>query len=225
MVGTTRGYGFAGLVGGLISSTAVTLTFARQSRAEPEAAMGLATGVIAACTILLLRVMAVTFVLNPATGVGAGSVSRPALRRRRAAHRVRILRRQPPTPAAAKPPHGRTRKVPLRLMSAIRLAVLFQGSLMALDLVRSRVRGSGVLPLAALLGFTDMDALTVAMAKLRPAAEMAALGAQAITVGLLSNTVLKLGLAVGLGTSEFRRSAGAGLLLLGAATLLALLFL
>jgi uncharacterized membrane protein (DUF4010 family) len=96
---------------------------------------------------------------------------------------------------------------------------------MAVDWVRAQFGDPGILPLAALLGLTDMDALTVSMTRLRPAAEMAAIGAQAIGVGLLSNTVLKLGLAVGLGTREFRRSAGAGLALLGAATLVGLLLL
>ena len=96
---------------------------------------------------------------------------------------------------------------------------------MAVDWVRAQFGDPGVLPLSALLGLTDMDALTVTMARLKPAAEMAALGAQAIAVGLLSNTVLKLGLAMGLGTREFRRSAGAGLALLGVATLVGLLFL
>ena len=64
-IGAERGYGIAGMLGGLVSSTAVTLSFSRQSRLTPEYARGLALGVIAACTVLLPRVLTVTLVLNP----------------------------------------------------------------------------------------------------------------------------------------------------------------
>ncbi len=222
-VGMKRGYGIAGLVGGLISSTAVTLSFARRSRNEPEASAGLAAGVLGACTVLMVRVAAVTFALNPATGLalvpylvlplGVGLLLMS-----------RAFRREPTEAEKLDAPLA-TPESPLRLLSAIRLAVLFQGSLMALEWVQGRFGSPGVVPLAALLGLTDMDALTVTMARLQPPGEMAALGALAIGVGLLSNTVMKLGLAVGLGTREFRRSAGVGLLLLAVATLLGLLVL
>ena len=220
-VGVSRGYGYAGLLGGLVSSTAVTLTFSRRSRAEPEAAAGLASGVLGACTVLIVRVAIVTFILNPATGwallpylvlplaVGAALVLR--------GFRSGIVQG-----VSTEAPMARAVN-PLRLGSAIPMAVLFQVSLMALSWVRTQFGDPGVLPLAALLGFTDMDALTISMAKLRPAADMAALGAQAIAVGLLSNTALKFGLAVGLGEKAYRWSAGTGLVLLGAATLLGLL--
>jgi len=222
-VGMTRGYGFAGMVGGLVSSTAVTLTFARQSRTEPEASLGLATGALAASTVLILRLAVVTLVLNPATALAlwpylllplvvGGLWTARALRKPPAA--TEITKERLPAPES-----------PLRLWSAIRMAVLFQVSMMAVDWVRAQFGDPGVLPLAALLGLTDMDALTVSMTRLQPAVEMAGLGAKAIAVGMLSNTVLKLGLAVGLGTREFRRLAGAGLALLGAATLVGLLLL
>ncbi len=46
----------------------------------------------------------------------------------------------------------------------------------------------------------------------------AQLAAQAITVGILSNTLLKLGLALGFGAGSFRWRAAAGLTALAAAT-------
>jgi len=61
------------------------------------------------------------------------------------------------------------------------------------------------------------------MARLGTDGDAVRLAAEAILVGLLSNTVLKFFVAVGLGTARFRRLAGAGLAWLAAATLLALL--
>ncbi|MEQ1854728.1 MAG: DUF4010 domain-containing protein, partial [Chthoniobacteraceae bacterium] len=50
--------------GGLISSTAVTLTFSRQSRDQPKRAASLALGVIGACTVLLPRLFGLTVALE-----------------------------------------------------------------------------------------------------------------------------------------------------------------
>jgi uncharacterized membrane protein (DUF4010 family) len=223
VVGATRGYGVAGLAGGLVSSTAVTLTFARQSRVEPELGIGLAAGVVGACTVLLVRVGVVTFALNAAAGwallpyLALPLVTGVLL----TAWALRAGRPEEGRPEASVPPTAS----PLNLGSAVRMAVAFQLSLMALDWVRARFGEPGVLPLAGLLGLTDMDALTISMAKLEPREAMAGLAAQAIAVGLLSNTVLKLVLSVGLGAPGFRARAGAGLAFLGAATLLALVLL
>src|SRR6185436_11584470 len=62
--GATQGYPLAGLLGGLISSTNVTFTFARLSRRERELSGPLAVGTIAACTMLFPRVLVATCVLN-----------------------------------------------------------------------------------------------------------------------------------------------------------------
>lgn len=222
-VGVARGYGYAGLAGGLASSTAVALSFARRSRLEPAASIGLAAGVVGACTVLLLRVAVLTFVLNPMAGralvpivllpLGVGLLVMAW------AFRSGMPSGDHPE-APMVPPTS-----PLRLGSAVRMALAFQVALMALEWVRSQFGDPGVLPLAALLGLTDMDALTVSMARLEPMRETARLAAQAIGVGLVSNTVLKLALVVGLGASAFRRRAGVGLALLGAATVLALVIL
>src|SRR5262245_50662714 len=66
MLGPAQGYALAGLLGGLVSSTNVTLTFARLSRRERSLAGPLALGTIAACTMLFPRVLVAAAVLRPA---------------------------------------------------------------------------------------------------------------------------------------------------------------
>ena len=56
------------------------------------------------------------------------------------------------------------------------------------------------------------------MTRLGGGAEAVALGARAIAIGILSNTVLKLALVLILGRGEFRRIAGLGLVALGVAS-------
>jgi uncharacterized membrane protein (DUF4010 family) len=218
-VGPERGYGVTGLLGGLLSSTAVTFQFSRQSREDPSSATGLAVGVVGASTVLIPRVLILSLILNaqvaaallpyllPMALVGAALVAN-AFRRQWGEVRD----------------DGRTNEVesPLRLASAIRLAIALQLSLMAIDYVSENLGQYGVLASAAVLGLTDMDALTLSMNRLGDDSSQVALAARAIAVGVIANGVLKLGLTVGLGGPGFRKLAGLGQVAMLAATIGAL---
>jgi hypothetical protein len=67
-----------------------------------------------------------------------------------------------------------------------------------------------------------MDALTLSMNRLGTTPELISLGARAIAVGIIANSVLKLGLVLTLGATPFRLRAGGGLALLTAASVLTL---
>ena len=64
-MGPTRGYGLTGLLGGVVSSTAVTLQFSRLSRMDGKASTALSVGVVAACTVVPVRVALICGALNP----------------------------------------------------------------------------------------------------------------------------------------------------------------
>jgi uncharacterized membrane protein (DUF4010 family) len=218
-VGADRGYGVAGMLGGLVSSTAVTLSYSRQSRVTPKYERGLALGVIAACTILLPRVLTVTLVLSPPVAwqlvpfVIAPVVVGGCLL-------AFVLLRNHPAPAEEE---ERSTGNPLRLGAAIQMALAFQVILLAVPAAERLWGAGGVLGSAAVLGLTDMDALTYSMSRFGATTGDAPLAARAIAIGLLSNTVLKLGLALGLGAPGFRRSAGVGLLAFAVSLLAGLL--
>jgi uncharacterized membrane protein (DUF4010 family) len=113
-------------------------------------------------------------------------------------------------------------KNPLRLTSAIRMALAFQASLMLISYASTTVGQSGVLASAALLGLTDMDALTMSMNRLGTTPDLVTLSARAIAIGVLGNGALKVALALGLGGPGYRRLAAGGLMaitLIGAAAL------
>jgi uncharacterized membrane protein (DUF4010 family) len=105
------------------------------------------------------------------------------------------------------------------------MAVLFQAVLMAVHLVGSVWGQSGVFTSAAVLGLTDVDALTMSMARGVAASQSEAVAATAIAVGVLANTAMKLGLAIFLGAPRFRTIAGGSLALMLVAAGGALLFL
>ncbi len=214
--GDRHGYGLVGMLGGLISSTAVTLDFSRRSRSDPTNAASLASGVIGACTVLIPRVLVVSAVLNAAVSLALLPFVLPA-----ALIGALIVGRDwrsgDADPNGGVAPPGS----PLRLSMAIKMALLFQVAMLAIDFVRARWAAPGLYATAAALGLTDVDALTVAMS--RPSAPIPAeLAARAIAVGIFANTVFKFVLAQALGTSTFRRTTALGLGALGAAIALAL---
>jgi uncharacterized membrane protein (DUF4010 family) len=116
-------------------------------------------------------------------------------------------------------PEGRS---PLRLGSAILLAVGFQAVLMAMTFVRDQFGVTGVLWSSALLGLTDVDALSLAMSRLAGEPGRVALAATAVSIGVLANSLLKSAIVLTVGAGEFRRRAGLGLLALVAASALGL---
>ena len=216
LVGPGRGFLAAGLLGGLISSTNVTFTFARTSRGEPEHERALAAGTVGANTMLFPRVLLATAVLNAAVVWRlALYFAAPALL---GALILAIGMRRSERPPAAEP----APRNPLQLTAALQMAVLFQIVLMAVHVARERWGASGVFTAAAVLGLTDVDALTVSMAKDVASALSPAIAATAIAVGVLSNTVLKIVLALSFGSRGFRRVAAGSLAVMLAALALAL---
>jgi uncharacterized membrane protein (DUF4010 family) len=211
--GDTRGYGVTGLLGGLVSSTAVTLTFSRHSRREPGLGTALAVGVLAACTVLLLRVAVVTTVLQPSVTLSLSLYLAPALLVGAVFVWLAVARSRG-EPATSAPPHPTS---PLGLWSSLKMAVAFQLVLTALPLVQHWWGTPGVLASAVLLGATDMDALTFSMCRLAADGGAPGLAAEAIALGILSNTAVKLGMTLILGSAGFRRRAAPGLAALAVA--------
>jgi uncharacterized membrane protein (DUF4010 family) len=211
LLGADQGYRITGLLGGLVSSTAVTVTYARLSKSESGLGRSLGQGVIGACVVLIPRVLIVSALLNadvarsvvllllPSAVIGAGILTVMWIRSPADHHGV-------PEPARS----------PLDLWTAIRMAVLFQLAISLLAFVSERAGAKGVYGAAAALGLTDVDALTVSMS--RTAAQVTTqVAARAIAIGIISNTVLKLGVAGFVGKGRFRRVTfiGLGGLLLG----------
>ena len=221
VIGETRGLGVTGLLGGLVSSTAVSLTFSRRSRAEPHLALPLALGVVAACTVLVPRLLVISAMLRPAVAtaavpvlvlpflVGVSLIAFVMWRERET--------RVPPTasdvPLAPTSGHN-----PLAFASSLQMALAFQVVLFAIAWVQQAVGTTGVLLSATLLGLTDMDALTVSMTRYGADPANVRVAATAIGIGVLSNTMLKLALVVTIGAPRFRARVAVGLLALAAAT-------
>ncbi len=226
--GAGRGYLLTGLLGGVISSTAVTFGFARYSRQYATAGAALASGVIAACTVLVPRVLVISAVLNPAVGAQLLPYLVPAALI--GAAFVALAWRfgnkwetgsEGAAPVAWLDP---SEKNPLRLWMAIRLAIIFQVSIMAITFVRDMWAVKGLYGTAVVLGLTDVDALTVSMST-RSTQIIPMIAARAIAIGILANTVVKLAISIVVGSSRYRLIAAGGLVAMALAIAAALALL
>ena len=214
--GADRGYKLTGLLAGLVSSTSATLTFGRQSRSEPDLATPLAIGTVAACTMMFPRVLVALLVLNVDVARAALPYAAPPLIL--GACVLGFLRRGQPAPI------GRSElSNPLQLGPALQMAVTFQVVLLAVTWTRQQFGAGGLLASGAVLGLTDVDALTISMAKSALDGVTAHIAAQAIAIGMLVNCVLKSVVAVTLGARPFGRLVGATNAAMAAAIGIALL--
>jgi uncharacterized membrane protein (DUF4010 family) len=210
-LGAGRGTLLTGLFGGLVSSTAVTLSFARRSRDEPGASGVLAAGLLVAWAVMFARVVGIVAAVHaplvaplllPFGVMGAVTLAAAAL------FYVRAGRGHAAADVA----------VPLRnpfsLRSAVYFALLFAVVLLAVAIARDRVPAQGFYGLAALAGLTDVDAITLSMATYARGGGEAVTAANAITIAALSNTLVKLGIVVSAGAAALRtRTLGASIAL------------
>ncbi|RIL00013.1 MAG: hypothetical protein DCC71_19365 [Proteobacteria bacterium] len=222
-LGSGRGVPVTGLLGGLVSSTAVTLTFARRSREAPDDASfsaALAAGILAAWSVMFVRIGVTVAVLHaPLLGslaiplaalAGVGGVAAAVAYRR------------------ADDADGKAGEIALRnpfsLRSAMRFAALFAAVLLVAKIAEQHAGARGVYVVAALSGLTDVDAITLSMASgARGGGIAGATATAAIVIAALTNTAVKLGLVVALAGADLRRRVATAAAALAAAALVALL--
>ena len=204
MLGPSRGTAVTGLTGGLVSSTAVTLSFAKRSREEGGGSVNaLAAGLLLAWTVMSVRVVVLVSVVHaplvrpllvPFAAMTVATLVPVAL----------LLRRKGEDPAEGAR-HVELRN-PFSLTSAVTFGLLFAAVLLVVAGVRRYFPGEGYYVVAALAGLTDVDAITLSMASLaRDGGTDAATAAGAIVVAALANTLVKCGIIVGTAAVALRR--------------------
>jgi uncharacterized membrane protein (DUF4010 family) len=214
-VGPQHGVILSGLLGGVVSSTSVTLTFARESRAVGAPRLALAGGVTGACTVMLVRVLAASTVLNPALAAGLPRYLGPAFVAGASVvlivWRANTAATQPPAPGS-----------PLQLRTALQMTAMFQVVLFAILAVQRSWGSEALVATSAFVGLTDLDALTLSLARSTTSPDALPLATVALAAGVLSNTVLKLVVAVVVGRGSFRTASAGALAVMGAAIVVSL---
>jgi uncharacterized membrane protein (DUF4010 family) len=195
-LGPARGTALTGLTGGLVSSTAVTLSFAREARDNPQNVAALACGILLAWAVMFLRVIVLVAVVNrkllpeiliPFLLMGLTSGGYAAF----------LYFRDSSVDGTA--PKGEVEiENPFSLTAAAKFAALFAVVLLAVKIVQEHFPPSGLYAVAALAGLTDVDAITLSMSEFAQSGE-ARVAVIAIVIASLSNTIVKCGMGFVLG--------------------------
>lgn len=205
-LGANRGAAVTGLSGGLVSSTAVTLSFAKRSREEKSTALSsaLAAGILIAWCVMCVRVVVEVLVVNRAmvTAVAVPFAAMAVSAIAAAWVFYRASRKGQTADGVV------TRDVPLKnpfsLTEAAKFAVFFVLVMLIVKVVQERFQGQGMYVLAALAGTTEVDAITLSMAEYGKTGDVA-VATTAIVIAALSNTAVKCGLVLSLGGPALRR--------------------
>jgi uncharacterized membrane protein (DUF4010 family) len=191
VMGAGRGLVLTGLVGGLVSSTAVTVASAARARAEPKLARTCALSVILANSVMSARVLVIVAALSMplakelAVPVGALVLVGAAT------SAVSWLR--------ARGARGTSMDVrlsnPFEISSAVKMALLLAAVGFATRAASAHLGTGGVYVASVLGGTTDVDAISVSMAELTRTGTDLRVGATSVLAAMATNTVVKAGIA------------------------------
>ena len=220
-LGPARGAIATGITGGLVSSTATSLSFARQSRVDtdPLAGDSLAAGILLAWMVMFVRVI-VTVGIVYAPLIGALLVPFAAMAIASAllaggfywigTRRARPLEQSEEVKL----------RNPFSLTSATQFGLLFALVLVVVKLTEMYAPPEGLYLIAGVAGLTDVDAITLSMAEYARQGNAPKLAATAIVIAALSNTLVKCAMVILLGSASLRRrlaGATAAVVLVGLA--------
>jgi len=194
-----KGITLAGILGGLISSTAVTTGFAERSMKAPKIYRALALGVILANGIMFIRVLIEVFVLNRILffplllPLGVLFVITAGF--------SYILWRKVNSEIPGKIDLGS----PFTIKPALKFGIFFAVILALVKVSHVYFESRGVYLVSFISGFADVDAITVSLANLSKESLSLAVAKRGIVIAALTNVAVKGGIALWFGGKKFGR--------------------
>lgn len=205
VVGTPRGLGLAGVLGGLTSSTAVAGAMAAEARKTPEHGVICAFATVASCATMLGRVLVVVTILDStlayrlAWPLGAMAVT--AAMGALSLWFVAVRQGTSRAPAVAV-----SLKNPFAPEPAASFAFIFVIVLFVSRLAELYLDSRGLMGAAALSGLARVDAITLAISELSGGGTIGRQAATlALTVAVAARTLLKVGVSFYAGGFRYGR--------------------
>ncbi len=201
VVNMRHGITLTGFLGGLVSSTAVTLSFGRRSREEPQLSPYFAIAITTAWAVMYLRVLVQIGVVN-STLLGvlwlpllAGALILVAY-----AAFLFMRHREDGTEEVAL-------VNPFELRPALTFGALYALILLVSSTAQLYFGDTGIFVSSILAGLVDVNAITLSMAELsnQPNGIEIITAAQAVVLAVLSNTIVRSGMVYMIGAPKLRK--------------------
>src|SRR5690606_32250229 len=200
-LGHDRGILLTGIVGGLVSSTMVTWIFAKKSREAPALSSHCATAILAASSIMIVRVLVWVFIFNqdlaPGLYLPVGLIFLAGI----GATLFFYFRKNDNAVVDASLPQGK----PLNMQSALTFGVIYTLVILLVSYTNEYFGQSGMYISSVIAGLTDIDAITISVSKLAGNSLPINIAQNAIILATISNTVIKIGISLWAGSKELKK--------------------
>ena len=211
LVGSNSGAPLVGLFGGLVSSTATTLVFARHARKHEAFAPAAALVILLANLVMVVRVAIVAAAVQPALFLPVLRIAAPGLLLGAAALAFNWRRltghEHTPTPTTSNP---------TELRSALTFGALYAFVLFCTAWLAEFAGTQGLYIVASISGLTDVDAMVLSSLRLFSLDHIQASAAvTAIGLAMIANLAFKTGLAIVIGGVPLMRRVLAGMVVVG----------
>ncbi|MCB0725330.1 MAG: MgtC/SapB family protein [Ignavibacteriae bacterium] len=204
-INTGKSVILTGILGGFISSTAVTWHFSRQSKAGKGVPSYQAAAVIVASSIMFLRIAFLLYILNKelfeqsaagmiiVAGIGIG-IGYLIVRNSKVTHSER----------------GIVSKNPLNLTEALKFGAVFVSILLLVGLAKEYIGTGAIYAVSAISGLTDVDAVVISMANLAGVNLAINVAFTGVIIAAASNTLVKYAMCLIFGKPELKKYASIG---------------
>ncbi|HET7831467.1 MAG TPA: MgtC/SapB family protein [Gallionella sp.] len=205
-VGTRYGAPLLGFLGGLVSSTATTLVYARNSKSDRAIVDMAAAVIVIAGIVVLLRLLVISSVVafGALPGLLPVLISGLVLGLLAAAYN---WRKTTSTTELSIPPASN----PAEMHTAIGFGLIYMLVLLGAAWMKDNAGSHGLYAVAFVSGLTDMDAITLSSLRLFNLGQLTEhQTVTAITIAFLTNLSFKFGLVVFIGGRKLAQQVGIG---------------
>lgn len=203
LTGEERGIPLAALAGGLVASTAVTISFSRLVKHNPRRRFLLAAGIVLAATTMFPRIAFVAGVIEPAL---LPSIAWPlGLATTAGCLGGALLWRKQAQESGSAPIELRN---PFEFGMALKFGALLAAIMLLTRGMQVWLGEPGIYLLAGLSGSADVDAITLSLSRMAGDGLSLRVAAIGIVVASLTNTAVKAGIAASIGGREFAWPVG-----------------
>ena len=207
-IGQDKGIIITGLLGGLVSSTALTISLSRKSKDAPEFSHIFGVGILLATTVMYVRIFFIILILD---STFAASVWLPMV--------ILVVAGLIISYSFSKINHIANKheiefKNPFELKSALLFGFLFGLVLFVTKAAEQYLGDGGIYLASGLAGFSSVDAIVISLTNFLNTGLNPKIGVAAIILSTITNNIVKAGIASFLGTKELRRTVWRGMIIL-----------
>jgi len=206
-LGSKKGLGLTGLVGGIASSTAVANSMAEQSKSNAKLSKAFTFAIVIASVMMFARVGLEVFVLNRDLLLNQLIYTLGALLLTSGGVLIWLWKSE-----SEKAQNQKSKDLklssPFKLIPALKFGIFYVFILVVTYFANRYLGNSGIYVASAFSGLADVDAITISLSRLAHNSEITAeVATKGITLAVIVNTFVKLAIVRLFGSRDFFRKA------------------